>query len=50
MLSDSVIGYIDVSWGECLSVPGDWGVNQVFKLSGTSESKGQLGSLGFVYL
>jgi hypothetical protein len=40
ILADSVIGYVDVNWAECVTKPGEWAVNQVFKLSGTQESHG----------
>ena len=33
---DAVVGFVDVPWSAaCVARPGEWAINQVFKLGGT---------------
>lgn len=49
VLSDTVMGFVDVDWSESVVKPGDWSINQVYNLSALPGSK-QFGSIGYLYL
>lgn len=50
LASDDLLGFCDVYWDECAQNPGKWAINKVFELQGTPDVKGNLKTLGYIYL
>ena len=50
MASDDVLGYSTIDWSSCIQKPGEWAVNNIFELQGEPNIKGNLKTLGYIYL
>lgn len=48
--SDDILGFCNIDWTPCTEKLGEWAVNNLFELQGEPNIKGDLKTLGFIYV